>query len=287
MVVFRIAGTVADTALRPARGAWKYAGRAERSARHRLVDRGGRVTLVCVDAALASPYANEVVHRIVDSDLAERAMERALSGQLVDVVAADLVRFRVVERVVDNVFVRAALDRALDRLDDAEVPRQLADRVLASGVVERLVERVLDGPELERIVERALESPGAERLVSGALATPGAERLLAVALESPGAERMIGRVVESRVVEEASLRIAEDVVSRLRASPALWTLIDEIAQSPAVLDAIAQQSAGFADQVGDELRERTRHADDRLERAAWRLFRRHPAGGAPPTPGVA
>jgi len=135
MLVFRIAGAAADVAARPARGAWRVAGLLERRARHRAVTHGGRLTLVCVDAALASPYANEAVQRVVDSDLAERAVARALSGGLVDVVAADLVRFRVVERVVDNVFVRAAVDRALE------------------------------GEELTRIVARALESPGAERLV--------------------------------------------------------------------------------------------------------------------------
>jgi hypothetical protein len=93
---------------------------------------------------------------------------------------------------------------------------------------------------------------------------------------------MTAQVVESRVVEEATTHVVEDVVVRLRQSPALWALIDEVAQSPAVLDAIAQQSAGLADQVGVELRERSRSADDRLERAAWRVFHRRPAGeGAP------
>ena len=90
---------------------------------------------------------------------------------------------------------------------------------------------------------------------------------------------MLTRVVESAVVEDAMTRTVEDIIDRLRQSPALWALVDEVAQSPAVLDAIAQQSAGLADQVGDELRERSRHADDRLEHAAWRLFHRRPAGG--------
>ena len=54
----------------------------------------------------------------------------------------------------------------------------------------------------------------------------------------------------------------------------MWALIDVIAQSPAVTDAITQQGAGFADQVAAEVRERSRSLDARLERGAWRLLRR-------------
>lgn len=181
-------------------------------------------------------------------------------------------------------FARQIEREARHRVEPAVVEQGVTWALAVGGIVERVMERVLEGPELERIVELALESPGAERLMAGALETPGAERLLTIALESPGAERMVARVVESRVVEAATGQIVEDTIGRLRESPALWALIDEIAQSPAVLDAIAQQSAGFADQVSDELRERTRHADERLERAAWRLFRRRAIEGGEPTP---
>ncbi|MDA0181370.1 hypothetical protein OJ997_13775 [Solirubrobacter phytolaccae] len=222
-----VGSRITDAALRPARASWAFALRTERDTRRRVIDGGGRVTLVCVDTALGSPYAHQAVTRIVDSALAEHVVARAL-----------------------------------DRLDEEHAAQQVADRLLAGGVVERLAERVLEGPELERIVEQALASPGAAR--------------------------MIARVVESDVVETATMGLVEDIVGRLRESRALWTLIDDIAQSPAVLDAIAQQSAGLADQVGDELRERSRNADERLERAAWRLFHRRPAGeGAPSTTGTA
>ena len=106
MLVLRVVGTMGNIALRPARGAWSLAGRAERGARHRAVTHGGRRSLACVDAALASPYANEAVQRVVDSALAERAVARALGGRLVDVVAADLVRFEVAERVAAASAVR-------------------------------------------------------------------------------------------------------------------------------------------------------------------------------------
>jgi hypothetical protein len=54
-------------------------------------------------------------------------------------------------------------------------------------------------------------------------------------------------------------------------------VVDEVARSPAVTEAIAHQGAGFADQVAGELGERSRRADARLERVARRLLRRRPA----------
>jgi hypothetical protein len=63
-------------------------------------------------------------------------------------------------------------------------------------------------------------------------------------------------------------------VERLLESEELWVLVDEIARSPAVTQAITQQSLGFADQVAGGVRERSRDADGMLERAARRIVRR-------------
>jgi hypothetical protein len=64
-------------------------------------------------------------------------------------------------------------------------------------------------------------------------------------------------------------------------------MIDEIAGSPAVTAAISQQGLGFADQVTDEVRTRSRKADDWLERAARRLAHRPPRVLPPePDPGM-
>ena len=53
----------------------------------------------------------------------------------------------------------------LDRAEASELPRRIADRMVADGVVERTVARIVDGPELERVVAAALDSPGMERLM--------------------------------------------------------------------------------------------------------------------------
>jgi hypothetical protein len=172
----------------------------------------------------------------------DRVTARVLKGPLVEMLAHDLVRYGVIERVTDQLLA-------------AGVAQTIGDRLLEDGIAEQVAVRLLDGPELERIVELALESPGAERVLT--------------------------QIVDSRVVDETVVRVMEEVAARLPQSAAMWTLIDEIAQSPAVTEAITQQGVGFADQVAGEVRERSRKADARLERAAWRLLRRRPRPGGP------
>ena len=70
------------------------------------------------------------------------------------------------------------------------------------------------------------------------------------------------------------------LVDRLLSSDGLWRFIDEIAASPAVRAAVSQQGLGFADQVGEAVRARSRKADRRLERAADRLSGSAPHGVA-------
>jgi hypothetical protein len=68
--------------------------------------------------------------------------------------------------------------------------------------------------------------------------------------------------------------VLDAVVARLLESKDLWVLVDEVARSPAVTEAIGTQSIGFADQIAGVVRDRSRSADDRVERAARRVLRR-------------
>ena len=45
--------------------------------------------------------------------------------------------------------------------------------------------------------------------------------------------------------------LLDEAVSRLLESEDLWLMVDVIAQSPAVTEAISRQSIGFADQLAD------------------------------------
>ena len=137
---------------------------------------------------------------------------------------------------------------------------RVVDELLARGVADQVAERILSGPELERI----LESEAMERF---------AERLL----DSAAAERLLAQVFDSNLLDAT--------VARVLASAQLWHVVEEIAASPAVADAISRQGTGFADQVVDEVGKRSRKADALLERTAHRILHRSaPAGPAPATP---
>ena len=237
--------------LAPARAGYRAVGvglEIERGARRTLADAGGRAALAGLDAVLASPYTE---------------------------VAID----RVLTRVIDG----GAIERILERPEIGGLSERIVDRLLAQGIAEQAARRVVNGPELERMVGLAVDSERVRAVLVAALERDGAERTVDVLLQSPGAERLVGQVLESRLVEDAVTRIVDETTTRLPERPALWTLIDEVAQSPAVTDAISQQSRGMADQVAGEVRESARRADDKLEHAAWRLLRRRRAApGGPP-----
>ncbi len=123
--------------------------------------------------------------------------------------------------------------------------------VQAGRVLERrAVERILDNPEIGRLPSAALDNAQTQAAIKSALATDGAKQLVASLFESG---------------------LFDEIVDRLLASEGLWRLVDELASSPSVADAITQQGLGFADQVGDVARARSRTADDWFERRARRL----------------
>jgi hypothetical protein len=107
-----------------------------------------------------------------------------------------------------------------------------------------------------------------EELIGTALESEYVRRGLRRALASDGAEQVVDDFFDSGLFDH--------FVERLLASRALWHLVDEIADSPAVTVAITQQSLGFGDQVGAQVRMRSRRADDWLERMAHRLTSRRP-----------
>jgi hypothetical protein len=125
------------------------------------------------------------------------------------------------------------------------------------------------GMSLERrAVDRVLTSDELERVLTAAINSVQVQAALVNALSSDAAKRLVDGMFDSGLIDR--------VFERLLASDSLWHLIDEIAASPAVTAAISQQGLGFAGQVGDEVRERSRKADDWVERAARRLAHRQP-----------
>ncbi|HTX09982.1 MAG TPA: hypothetical protein VME22_15285 [Solirubrobacteraceae bacterium] len=135
-----------------------------------------------------------------------------------------------------------------------------------AGAVEAAAEAGL-GLE-RRAVNRVLESEELERVVVVAINSVHIQAALKQALESDGAQQLVDTLFDSGLIDH--------VFERLLASESLWHMIDEIAASPAVTAAISQQGLGFADEVGDQVRSRSRKADDWMERTARRLIGRPP-----------
>ncbi len=173
---------------------------------------------------------------------------------------------------------RRAEDAALASLDALLASRlgaEAVDRVLASELASRAVSRALEGPLVEAVSRDVVRYAVLERLADGLLEDPQLEQLLGRALDSEATERLLVRVLESRLVDEAVQRVLD--------GEELWLVVDEIATSPAVTEAIGRQSLSFADQVAGQVRDRSRNADARLERAARRVLRRR-AGPGPENP---
>jgi hypothetical protein len=136
------------------------------------------------------------------------------------------------------------------------------------GLERRAVDRLFDSSELERFLTAALNSPAVGAALQRAAQGPAVQRLIDELFDSGLIDQFLDRLFASGALDRFLLR--------LLASDALWQMIDEIAASPAVTAAISQQGLGFADQVGDEVRDRSRKADDWVERAARRLIHRPP-----------
>lgn len=141
----------------------------------------------------------------------------------------------------------AVLDRVAQRAIQAGLVQHVVDELLAAGVVDQVGERLLAGPELDQLTTRVLESARAEQLVGQVLGSP----------------------------------LLDATVTRVLASRELWLVVEEIAQSPAVTEAISHQGAGFADQVAGDVGEGTRRADAWLERTARRMLHRTPRAQSP------
>jgi hypothetical protein len=141
-------------------------------------------------------------------------------------------------RVGTDVASRATL-AAIDAVLASRLAVEAVERIVASALVERAVERMLASDALEHVMTSAQEAAVAQR------------------------------VIDSELLDE--------FVERLLQSEELWVLVDEIARSPAVTEAIGTQSIGFADQIAGVVRDRSRTADARVERVARRVLRRRPA----------
>lgn len=252
-----------DMALRPAAGLVALGRDATRTASRVATD----ASLATLDAVLGSRLANDAVDRVLGSDLARTAVTRTIESELArttvtQALDSELAR-TAVSQVLDSDLARTAVTEAVR----SDLAAAAVAEVLASDVARNAVSEALEGPLVETIAEEAVRLGVVERLTDRVLT----EQLVAGLLDRSAAIDLPERVAAMIFTDE---RLLDQAVERLLASPALWQLVDEIAQSPAVMAAITAQSAGFADEVAGGLRARSRRADMWLEGAARKALRR-------------
>ena len=178
-----------------------------------------RASLALVDSALASPYADVAVQRVLSSGVTERAIDRALSGELVDVVASRPrpLRDRRARHRADAGRSRRARSGAGSRRRPPACPSGWPSGCWPTGIA-------------DQIADAAAGRPGAR-----------ADRR-AWRWRAPGWSGCVDRIVESRLLErDGHADRRRRGRPSCRRSDALWALIDVIAQTPAVTEAITQQ----------------------------------------------
>jgi hypothetical protein len=200
--------------------------------------------------------AGAVLNRGLALERRTRAAVTTVAGQAaVDALDAALARL-----LSDDV-----VDRVLERVEAAGVAQRVAQRILEDGIAEQILERVIAGPELERMVGVAVNSEETQLALIRGLESKSVERLLDRLVRSPGSERIVSLLLDSPLPAE--------IVTGLLASEELWIFVDEIARSPSVTEAISHQSTGFAEEIADKARDRSRKADAWVERIARRVGR--------------
>jgi hypothetical protein len=178
--------------------------------------------------------------------------------------------------------------------DEAPIPPSAGNALIgAAGLSARVMASAAIGATA---VARAAARPAGAALREGMRTPPGqavrAEaHALLVNLDAAGRkdiararaeiDRALDRAIDSVTADAVSSQRTSRAIERLLESDDLWRIVDRIASSPEVLNAIASASAGLTGVVADEARRRTVTADEFAERIARRVLRRAPRGPQP------
>jgi hypothetical protein len=157
------------------------------------------------------------------------------------------VRLRI-EAMIESVLGAPEFARAIDRALAGTLPDAIVRSMLDHHVVERLASELADEIEVDAAVAAALEHETVQNLVAAILASPGLDRLLVQATD------------------------------RALRGPELQRVIEHVAASSEVREALTHQSTTMAQEMADGLRTRAETLDDVAERTVRGWLRRpHPA----------
>jgi hypothetical protein len=162
-----------------------------------------------------------------------------------------LVRVRLraeLETRLDAVLCAPEVERTVDRVIAGTLPDAIVRSLVEHKVVERLAAELAAEIEIDAAVDAALEHETTQRLVTAIIASPGLDRLLVQATD------------------------------RALSGPELQRVIQHVAASPEVRQALTKQSTTMAEEMAEGLRVRAETLDDVAERTVRGWFRRpHPA----------
>jgi uncharacterized RDD family membrane protein YckC len=110
-------------------------------------------------------------------DLAESAVDRALSGPLPDALAQKLVEHRVIERIVGDVMRQIDLDAMVTEVLSDERTRAHIDQALANPELEKLAVSAVESKLTGRVAEQLLASPEVQAAIARQTTSLGAQLL--------------------------------------------------------------------------------------------------------------
>jgi hypothetical protein len=168
-------------------------------------------------------------------------------------VAAEgaLVRARLrsrLEGILEDVLEAPEVERVVDRMIAGPLPDAIVRALIEHRVVEHLAEELAASVEIEAAVTTVLEHETTQQLVAAAIASPGLDQVLVQATD------------------------------RALRGPELQRVLQHVAASPEIRDALQQQSTTLAQEMAQGLRSKAESLDDIAERTVHGWFRRpHPA----------
>ncbi len=147
------------------------------------------------------------------------------------------------------------------------------ETVMGSKAVQDSIERVVASPAMTSAVDAVVGSPAVQETLERVVSGPAFASALRTILSPETVDMIADEVARSQMVQKITVAAMEagemaPIVDAFLEREELWILVQTIAESPAVIDAVRQQGFGFADQVGDEVRGRSRTADQVVARTA-------------------
>jgi hypothetical protein len=150
----------------------------------------------------------------------------------------------------------------------------LLDEALQAPEIERAVDRVFAGPLPDAVVRSLLEHQVVERLAVELAAEVDVDLAVSAALEHETTQRLVAAIVASPGLDGLLVQATDRVIR----GPELQRVVEHVARSPEVREALTQQSTTLATELVDGLRTRAETLDEVAERTVRGWLRRpHPA----------